>query len=161
MAGCQNSIAKQRARPGKLEKQLNCIQINLQHSRLATDNLLKIIEEEGTDILCIQEPCTIGNKIVGLPRSYKVFASGEGRKRAAIVINNKQIDTILITQLSDEDTVVLETKVDNVRLIIASMYFDINRPIDIDLQKMEAMLAHAKGVGIILPAREVKYWRDF
>jgi len=44
--------------------------------------------------------------------------------------------------------VALETKVD-VRLIIASMYFDINRPIDIDLQKMEATLAHAKGVGII------------
>jgi hypothetical protein len=116
---------------------------------LATDNLLKIIEEDGTDILCIQEPYTIGNKIVGLPRSYKVFASGEGRKRAAIVINNKQIDTILITQLSDEDAVVLEMKVDNVTLIIASMYFDINRPIDIDLQKMEATLTHAKGVGII------------
>jgi len=67
MAGCQNSIAKQRARPGKLEKRLNCIQINLQHSRLATDNPLKIIEEEGMDILCIQEPYMIGNKIVGLP----------------------------------------------------------------------------------------------
>jgi hypothetical protein len=63
---------------------------------------------------------------VGLPRSYKVFASGEGRKRAAIVINNK--DTILITQLSDEDAVVLETKVDNVTLITASTYFDMNKP---------------------------------
>jgi len=54
-AGCQNSNAKQKARRGKLQKRLNCVQINLQHSRLATDNLLKIIEES-TDILCIQEP---------------------------------------------------------------------------------------------------------
>ena len=115
-----------------MEKWLNCIQINLQHSRLATDNLRKIIEEKGADILCIQEPHTIGNKTVGLPQSYKVFASGAGRKRPATVINNKQLDTILINQLSDEDAVFLEIKVDNVRIIIASMYFDINRLIDID-----------------------------
>jgi len=36
MAGCQNYNAKQKARSGKLEKRLNCVQINLQHSRLAT-----------------------------------------------------------------------------------------------------------------------------
>jgi len=29
------------------------------------------------------------------------------------------------------------------------MYFDINRPIDIDLQKIQAILTHTKGVGII------------
>jgi alkylated DNA nucleotide flippase Atl1 len=75
--------------------------------------------------------------------------SGAGRKRAAIVINNKQIDTILLTQLSEEDAVVLETRVDKATLIIASMYFHINRPIDIDLQKMQAILTHAKGVGTI------------
>jgi len=45
--------------------------------------------------------------------------------------------------------VVLETKVDNITLIIASMYFDINRPIYTDLQKMEATLTHAEGTGII------------
>ena len=72
-----------------------------------------------------------------------------GRKRAAIVINNKQIDTIKITQVSDEDTVVLETKVGNATLLLASMYFDINRQIDFDLQKMQAILMHANGVGIV------------
>jgi hypothetical protein len=30
------------------------------------------------------------------------------------------------------------------------MYFDITRPIDIDLQKMQAILTHAERVGIIL-----------
>jgi alkylated DNA nucleotide flippase Atl1 len=108
-----------------------------------------MIEDEGTDILCIQEPYTIGSKLVGLPRSYKALAAGKGRKRAAIIINNKNIDTILINQLSDEDAVVMEAKVDNVTLIIASMYFDINRPIETDLKKMEATTTHAKGVGII------------
>jgi len=88
-----------------------------------------------THIICIQEPYVIGNKIVGLSQYYKVFSSGEGRKRAAIVINNRQIDTLLINQLSDEDAVVLETKVDNAKIIIASLYFDINRPLDTDMKK--------------------------
>ena len=92
----------------------------------------------------------IGNKIVGLPQSCTVFVSGEGRKRAAIVINNKQVDTILINKLPDEDAVVLETKVATARIIIASMYFDINQPIDIHMQKIEATLEHAKGAGIVI-----------
>jgi len=103
-----------------------------------------------TDILCIQEPNAIGNTSVGLPQYYKVFASGEGRKRAAIVINNRQIDTLLINQLSDEEAVVLETKDENTRIIMASFYFDINRPLDTDMQKIQATLAHAKGAGVII-----------
>lgn len=69
---------------------------------------------------------------------------GEGRKWVAIVVINKQVDTILINQLSDEDAVVLETKTDNTRVIIACMYSDINWRIDIDMQKIEATLRHAK-----------------
>jgi hypothetical protein len=84
--------------------------MNLQHSSLATDNLLKIMEEEDTDIICIQEPYNIGNKIGGLPRSSTVLTSGEGNKRAAIAVNNKIMDAILITQLSDEDATVMETR---------------------------------------------------
>ena len=150
MAGCQNSNIQQKVRSEKIKERLNCIQFNLQHSRLATDNLLKIIEEDGTDILCIQEPYTIRNKIAGLPQTYKVFASGEGRKRAAIVVNNKKVGTLLINQLSDEEAVVLEIKVCNTRIIIANMYFDINRPVEFDMQKIDATLAHAPGVGVII-----------
>jgi hypothetical protein len=78
----------------------------LQRSRLAADNLLKIIEEDSTDILCIQKPYTIHNKIVDLSKQYKTFTTGEERIRAAIVLNNNLVDTILITQLSDEAFVV-------------------------------------------------------
>jgi len=44
----------------------------------------------------------------------------------------------------------LETKVDNARIIIASMNFDINQPINIHMEKIETTLAHAKGEGIII-----------
>jgi len=104
---------------------------------------------EEIDILCLQEPYTIGNKLAGLSKSLKNYTAGARRKWSAIVDNDKQIDTTKITQLSDEDMEVLETKFGNATLLIASMYFDINRTIDYDLQKMQAILMHANGLGIV------------
>jgi hypothetical protein len=97
MVGRQTSPDRQRHSRGRINTRLKCLQINLQHSRAATDNLTKIANEEGIDIVCIQEPYNISNKVVGLPRSCAVLASGAGRKRAAMAINNKHIDTILLT----------------------------------------------------------------
>jgi hypothetical protein len=60
MDGCptaKNKVnTKYRGRIGAFTTRLKCMQINLQYSRLITDNLLKIMEEEDTDIICIQEP---------------------------------------------------------------------------------------------------------
>ena len=61
MAGWQAQTDRPRYKLGKLKTRLKCLQINLQHSRTATDNLTKIINEEGTDIMCIKEPYNIGN----------------------------------------------------------------------------------------------------
>jgi hypothetical protein len=93
------------------------------------DNLRKIMEEEDTDIICIQEPYNIVNKI-GLPQHCIVLTAVEGRKRTAIIINNRHTDTILITKLSDEDSTVMEVRVGRDTFVVASMYFDIKRPID-------------------------------
>ena len=73
MAGWQTPTDRQRYKLGLLKARHKCLQINLQNSRAATDNLAKIINKEGTDIVCIQEPHSIGNKVVGLPQSYTVF----------------------------------------------------------------------------------------
>ena len=123
MADNRNTYTVFCNRTYKLQTQTKCIQINLQHSTVATDNLVKIIAEDGTDILCLQEPYIIQNKIDGIPKKYKIFASREGRNWAAIVVTNNQIDTILIKQLSDVDTVVLEVIFDNVKIIFSQYVF--------------------------------------
>jgi hypothetical protein len=46
---------------------INFIQINLQHAREATSNLIKIVAEEETDIIFIQEPHIIQGKVTGIP----------------------------------------------------------------------------------------------
>jgi len=114
------------------------------------DNLMKIIEEDRMDIICIQEPYAIHNKIVGIPKKHKIFVYGEGRHWAAIVVTNKSIDTLLIKHLSDEDTVVLEVVNNKVKIILGSMYFDLNQQIENDLNKIEAIIQHAKGAGVLL-----------
>jgi hypothetical protein len=40
----------------RINTTIRCIQINLQHSRTATDNLMKLVEKEKTDIIFIQVP---------------------------------------------------------------------------------------------------------
>jgi hypothetical protein len=56
----------------KRQKQIKCMQINPQYSGFATANLMKITEEDSTEILCIQETYTIQNKIDGIPKKLKV-----------------------------------------------------------------------------------------
>jgi hypothetical protein len=51
---------------------------------------MKITEKDSTEILCIPEPYTIQNRTVGTPKRFKIFASEEGRNRAAIVVTNNQ-----------------------------------------------------------------------
>jgi hypothetical protein len=101
----------------KMQTQIKCLQINLQHSRVATANLMKIIEEDSTDILCTQEPYTIQNKIAGIPKKFKIFTSGEGRNRAAIVVTNNQIDTLLVKQLSHVYAVFVEVIIGKLNII--------------------------------------------
>ena len=88
--------------------QIKSLQVNVHHSKAATANLMKIIEEDKTDIICIQEPYTFQSKAAGILKKYKTYTSKEGRCRAAVVATNNQIDTMLIQQLSDADTVVVE-----------------------------------------------------
>jgi len=98
---------------------LNCIQINLKHSKTGTEYFKHYMKEEGIDIASIQEPYNYLNQVKGNPRNYKLFTSGKARKRVVIV--NKKIDAILLDQLSDEDTALVEITYGNLRFIATSI----------------------------------------
>jgi hypothetical protein len=55
----------------------------------------------------------------------------------------------MLIKQSDKDLVVLEAITDNIRIILASMYLDINWQIHTDMQKIEA-ISHAKGAGVLI-----------
>ena len=56
--------------------QIKFLQINLIHSRVATSNLLKLVDEDGTDVQRIQEPYVIHNKIACIPRKQNLSNLG-------------------------------------------------------------------------------------
>lgn len=76
---------------------LKCLQMNIQHSRVATTNLTQIIQHN-IDIVFVQEPYIVHNRVAGFPKGLKIHTQGEGRIRAAILINNNEVDAITITQ---------------------------------------------------------------
>jgi hypothetical protein len=139
------------------------MQINLQHSKTATDNFNQLTMETALDIAFLQEPYIYQNQVTGISRKHRIFACGNGRKRAAIVVTNKNVDALLISQLSEEDIVVVEIIQGNLKFIAASIYLDIGNEITTDLNKIENILQFAKGKGLLMAmdsnARS-KTWHD-
>jgi dihydroxyacetone kinase-like predicted kinase len=85
-----------------------------------------------------------------------------GKHRAAIIIVNN-IDAMLITKISDEDTVVLELIYDNLKFYAASMYFDIQDQLGNNLNKMDEIMKLTKSGKILIAAdtnSRSKTWHD-
>jgi len=61
----------------------------------------------------------------GMSKQYRIYTAGTGKHRAAVIITNSNIGAILISRLSDEDTVLLEIIYEGMSFLAASMYFDI------------------------------------
>ena len=116
------------------KEQINCNQINLKHSRGATDNLMQIITQENTDMVMIQEPYLYQNSIKGITSGYRTYTHGNGKSRAAILITNNTIDALLLTQYSDKDTVLLEIRKGNKKFYATSIYMDYKEEIDNSLK---------------------------
>jgi sugar/nucleoside kinase (ribokinase family) len=81
---------------------------------------------------------------------YLNFTVRRCLSRAVIMVTNNRIDATLIKQLSDADTVTVEIVNADIKIIIVSMYLDRGNPLGPELAKIEAILQHAKGLGVII-----------
>lgn len=142
---------------------LRFVQVNLQHKRAATTNLVQLMQEAQIDIALVQEPYNIHNHLAGIPKSLRTFVSGNGRKRSAVIVNNKEVDVLLITQLSNEDCIVAEISYKNLKFYGICSYFDITLDININIRAVEHIMQFSKGQGLLIAvdsnARN-KTWHD-
>ena len=145
----QHNISKTR-KIQSIRASTSSAQMNPKHSKSATYNMNQLIIQKYIDILFIQEPYLYQNQIVGITRQHNVYSSGNGIKRAAVIVSNKQLDAIQIHQLSEEDIVVIEFTYGELKFIAASIYLDINNDINKDLYKLQAIVHHANRMGLIL-----------
>jgi hypothetical protein len=104
--------------------QVRCTQINLQHTKAATDNFMQVITTEKIGITLIQEPYLFQGRPLGITKRYITFISGEVNSRGAIVVPDNTIDALLITQLSGKDAALLEIDDGQTHFYAASIYLD-------------------------------------
>lgn len=142
---------------------LKCLQVNLQHSRVATSNLTQIMVQYSIDVAFVQEPYTLRDNVAGFPKCFKIHTHGGGRKRAAIIVNNNEVDVIAITQGSHEDAILTEISHQGLSLFGASLYLPIDRDMERDLDTIDNIIQYTKGEGLVLAidsnARS-KFWFD-
>ena len=108
-------------------------------------------------------PQCVNNKLAGLPTFHKVYTFGDGRKRTAIVINNDQLDATLITQLSNDDCVVVEVRSEAVQFYNVSTYIDCRRNKEEGIRQLEKVMDYTKGNGLITAVdsnARSKMWQD-
>jgi hypothetical protein len=92
-----------------------------------------MMSDNQIDLAFVQEPYNIRNHLAGIPKSLRTYVSGDGRKRSALFVNNKEIDVVLITQFSDEDCIVAEISYRNTKCYEISLYFDITEDTEISI----------------------------
>jgi hypothetical protein len=111
---------------------------------------MQIIDTEDVDVTLIQEPYLYQGEIKGVPRNYRMYSHGEGKGRAAVIIANNSIEDILITQFSDNDTILVEIQQGNETYYAASIYMDYNETIDRNFERIGKILKFIKGAKLII-----------
>jgi hypothetical protein len=85
---------------------------------------MQVITTEKIGIALIQEHYLFQSRPLGITNRYRTFTAGEGNSRAAIVVSDTTIDAVLITQLSDNNAVLLEIDNGQIHFYAASIYMD-------------------------------------
>ena len=106
---------------------INCLQINLNHSKLAQDcvaNKIQSWNNKQTEfIICVQEPYVYGSKHARKPKSCNTYCN-DSNPRTAIYLS-KNIIAWFIESLSIRDITVIQTRIKSRETLVVSVYLDI------------------------------------
>ena len=113
---------------------IKCVQLNCHKSKAVTANLRNDLLI-GIDVAMLQEPHTYKNTITGLGNSNVMHGADPGsRPRAALVASN-HANIWFEKEFSDRDTAVAIIKDGNTEVYLASVYLDIQNPLNDMIQK--------------------------
>ena len=101
--------------------------------------------------------------MAGFPKSFRIFAYGNGRKRAAVIVNNNKIDAVAVKQVSDEDASLIEFSFKGLKFYGANLYFAIDRDMGRNIGKVEEIRKLTRGKGLIIflhSNSRSKLWHD-
>ena len=110
------------------QKTLSFIQTNLKKSFLAGVELNKRLSNYGQYAVLLTEPYRYNNKFCLKPTGSNVFMPGGSSSRAAI-ITDRRTELIKIERLSNADCAVAIIKIEGKKIVLASVYLDINKEV--------------------------------
>ena len=97
---------------------LKVIQINLQHSRAASFNIVQLMEQDQCDVVLIQEPWVVKNRICGIKKAGTIFVGCKDEvPRACILVksgikcwflpnfSNRDVSTVLVRGRKGEEII--------------------------------------------------------
>jgi hypothetical protein len=132
---------------------LNCSQINLQRSKNATTNLLKYIEDNRIDLVIIQEPYTIKNKVCGLPMRAKVFYDQIcNRPKTAVFVPNRDLQIVFIQSFSNAFLTTVNIELLQKSVIVFGLYLSPLEDIRIGLDFLQTAINTLKPTYYIICA---------
>ena len=98
----------------------------------------------------IQEPYTIHNKVIGITKIYRTFTSSVGRSLTATVVTTNQIDALLMKEVTNKDTVLVELMLGNLKFYAANMFLDITEQPDKTNELINYILQLANTSGLLI-----------
>lgn len=110
------------------------LQINLQKAKAPTSLLQQTVTKHNINILLVQEPYIINNKIAGIPTTWKVALSKNNK--AAVITTSSSMHPILT--LRTDNTIIVKIKINNETLKIGSSYIAPTTQIDQPLNEILA-----------------------
>jgi ribonuclease HI len=104
-------------------------QINLGHSKCASDNLIIFLQKNNIDIGLIQEPWVRNSKVMGLNnKSFNLFYSQSTGKCRSCILVKKHINAYLLSNLSTPDLTAIKVESQKDEIILASAYMAHDKP---------------------------------
>lgn len=102
---------------------MKVLQINLHHSKAASAALLLHLSEKGEELILVQEPWVVKNRVCGLSSdAYQIVSAPVPGKIGACILIKKTISYNLLTHFSDEDTVSIDVEGKSTKLWLVSTY---------------------------------------
>nr|XP_036213641.1 uncharacterized protein LOC118679963 [Bactrocera oleae] len=127
---------------------MRILQINLQHSKTSSADLLLRPGRDEADVVLIQEPWLSSNGISGLrTKSHKLLAANNaGRPRACLLIRN-ELNVFILPNFSNEDVVTARLEDSAGELWLASAYMPNDDEVEPPPYLLRRALAEARRTG--------------
>lgn len=122
---------------------MEILQLTANGSTLVSSELETLLDDVHPDVVCLQEPYSTNNKVIGINHRHKTITATRHPK-AAIVITNENITVTQVTNLCTEHLITAEVINGDDKWIIASLYAQYSHDIQPYAQLLKDVL-HSAG----------------